>query len=129
MQNQSDSSKTVTTTSRQVLTWALIGMAWAVLSLIILGFVSDAVIRNGRNENGGMQLWAVIAPVVVVVLLNLPSLVLCFRSLRRADKFDPPIVITSLCLLGLIINVWAIVRALIVFFYVLFLSGNVSDAA
>ena len=107
--------------SDRVIVWAVLGLIYAALAGVVLGFVYDAVARDSGNSQP--QIWALLAPLAVLVLLNIPAMVINIRSLRRAPQSSIPLAVMLISILGLIINTWVIVRVLIVFFYTLFLTG------
>ncbi len=107
--------------SDRMLIWAVLGLIYAALAGVVLGFVYDAIARD--SSNGQAHIWAVLAPLAVLVLLNIPAMVINIRSLRHAAQSSIPLAVMLISILGLIINVWVIIRVLIVFFYTLFLTG------
>ncbi len=111
--------------SDRILIWAILGLIYAALAGVVLGFVYDAIARD--SGNGQTQIWALLAPLAVLALLNIPALIINVRCLRRAAQSSFPLAVMLISVLGLIINGWVIIRVLIVFFYSLFLTGVQSE--
>ncbi len=111
--------------SDRILIWAVLGLVYAALAGVVLGFVYDAIARD--TGNGQPQIWALLAPLAVLVILDIPALAINIRCLRRAAQSSIPLAVMLISALGLIINSWVIVRVLVVFFYSLFLTGVQSE--
>jgi hypothetical protein len=108
---------------RQII-WAVLSLIYAAMAGVIIGFVYDSATASNAASTGNQSgIWLALAAIVVFGLLNLPALIISLRTLRLAAQSSIPLAVSLISIFALLINIWVIIRDIVVVVYVLFVNG------